>query len=61
MLLKRTFLYPGARFCKCSRSLGIDSEESIPLAYVAWQASATNTDWGVVLLRGGRKTAQLIL
>ncbi len=30
------------RICKCLRSPGIDSEESIPPAYVAWRAGTTN-------------------
>jgi hypothetical protein len=31
-----------ARICKCFRSPGIDSKESIPPAYVAWRAGTTN-------------------
>ncbi len=31
-----------ARICKRLWSLGIDSEESIPPAYVAWRAGTTN-------------------
>jgi hypothetical protein len=31
-----------ARICKCLWSPGIDSEESISPAYVAWRASTTN-------------------
>ncbi len=31
-----------ARICKRLRSPGIDSEESIPLAYVAWRTGSTN-------------------
>ncbi len=31
-----------ARICKRLRRLGIDSEDSIPSAYVAWRASTTN-------------------
>ncbi len=44
----RIFLYTivpsrcRARICKRIRSSGIDSEESIPVAYVAWRAGITN-------------------
>jgi len=31
-----------ARICKRLRILGIDSKESIPLAYVAWRAETSN-------------------
>jgi len=31
-----------ARICKRLRRLGIDSEDSIPPAYVAWRAGTTN-------------------
>jgi hypothetical protein len=31
-----------ARICKRLRSPGIDSEESIPTTYVAWQDGTTN-------------------
>jgi hypothetical protein len=31
-----------SRICKCLRSPGIDSEEAIPPAYVAWRAGTTN-------------------
>jgi hypothetical protein len=31
-----------ARICKRLRSPGIDSEKSIPRAYVAWRAGTTN-------------------
>ncbi len=31
-----------ARICKRLRRPGIDSENSIPLAYVAWRAGTTN-------------------
>jgi hypothetical protein len=34
--------YHRARICNCLWSPGIDSEESISPAYVAWQASTTN-------------------
>jgi hypothetical protein len=32
----------GASICKCLRSPGIDSKESIPPAYVAWRAGTSN-------------------
>ncbi len=35
-------IQPRARICKCLWSPGIDSEESISPAYVAWRASTTN-------------------
>ncbi len=38
-----------ARFCKRLRRPGIDSEDSIPPAYVAWRAGMTN--WVVVPAR----------
>jgi hypothetical protein len=40
-----------ARICKCLWSPGIDSEESISPAYVAWRAGMTNRV--VVLARQG--------
>ncbi len=36
------FLHSWARICKCLRSPGIDSKESIPPAYVAWRAGTSN-------------------
>ncbi len=32
-----------ARICKRSRSLGVDSKESIPPAYLSWRAGTSNT------------------
>jgi hypothetical protein len=43
---------PRARICKRLGSPGIDSGESIPPAYVAWQVGTTN--WGVVPSRQAR-------
>ncbi len=39
---KKTPLVAWARICKRLRRPGIDSEDSIPPAYVAWQADTTN-------------------
>jgi hypothetical protein len=36
-----TFARNRARICKCLRSLGIDSDESISPTYVAWRAGTT--------------------
>jgi hypothetical protein len=40
--LPQKYLRHRARICKRLRSPGIDSEESIPPAYVAWRANTTN-------------------
>ncbi len=37
---------PRARICKCLWSLGIDSDESIPPAYVAWRVVVTASQAG---------------
>ncbi len=42
LFLKGTGSESRARICKRLRSPGIDSDNSIPPAYVAWRAGATN-------------------
>jgi hypothetical protein len=43
-----------ARICKCLWSPGIDSEESISAASVAWRASTTNRVVGLARQNGNR-------
>jgi hypothetical protein len=40
--MEQTTCFSWARICKCLWSPGIDSEESISPAYVAWRAGTTN-------------------
>ncbi len=42
VLCRSVHLYTRARICKCQRSTGIDSKESILPVYVAWRAGTSN-------------------
>ncbi len=54
LLNKVRAFYFRARICKRLRSPGIDSEESISPAYVAWLAGTTNRANRVVVYRPAR-------